>query len=110
MKNESYFYLLLSIMGGGLTFYFAMKGVISHQGNFDVIAFVQSTWIDDEYAKSLTLDFWTGAIAGTFFILSEGKRLKIRYHYLYVLLTMLIGYAFAFPLFLFVRSRYLNQS
>jgi hypothetical protein len=109
MKNESYFYLFLSLVGGGLTFYFAMKGVIAHQGHFDVLAFIQSTWIQDDYAKSLTLDFWTGSIAGTFFILSEGKRLKIKYQYLYVFLTFVIGYAFAFPLFLFVRSRYLNQ-
>lgn len=109
MKKESYFYLLLSIIGGGLTFYFAMKGVNVHEGNFDVIEFVQSTWIQDDYAKSLTLDFWTGAIAGTFFILSEGRRLKIKYHYLYAMLTILIGYAFAFPLFLFVRSKYVTQ-
>ncbi len=81
MKNESYFYLLLSIIGGGFTFYFAMKGVAFHQGNFDVIAFIQSTWVEDDYAKSLTLDFWTGAIAGTFFILSEGRRLFVRSKY-----------------------------
>jgi len=109
MKNESYFYLFLSTVGGGFTFYFAMKGVLVHHGKFDVLSFVQSTWIQDEYAKSLTLDFWTGAIAGTFFILSEGRRLKIKYNYLYVMLTLLIGYAFAFPLFLFVRSKYIIQ-
>ena len=104
-----YFYLLLTIAGGGITFYFAMLGVAEHQGNFDAVAFLKSTWIDDYYAKSLTFDFWTGTIAGTFFILLEGLRLKIKRLWLYLMLTVMVAYAFAFPLFLFVRELHLRK-
>jgi hypothetical protein len=62
------------------------------------------TWTDNYYAKSLSLDFWTGTIAGTFFILVEGLRLKMKCIWLYLFLTVCIAYAFGFPLFLFMRE------
>jgi hypothetical protein len=108
-NNHHYFYLLLSIVGGGITFYFAMLGVLEHHGQFDTTEFITSTWIDNYYAKSLTLDFWTGAIAGTFFIIVEGIRLKIKRIWLYPVLTVFVAFAFGFPLFLFVRALYLKQ-
>jgi len=107
MKNAHYLYLLLSLVGGSITAYYVFAGMQANQGHFDVIAFVQSTWTPNPYAKSLTCDFWTGAIAGTFFMLVEGIRIKIKYLYIYLAATVLIGFAFAFPLFLFVRHRQL---
>jgi hypothetical protein len=107
MKNAHYLYLVLSILGGGITFYFVIEGMQANQGNFDVVAFVKSTWSINPYARSLTCDFWTGAIAGTFFMLVEGLRIKLKYLYIYLAATVLIGFAFAFPLFLFVRHRQL---
>jgi hypothetical protein len=109
LNNKHYFYLLLTILGGGFTFYFVVLGIIEHQGNFDSIEFVKSTWIDNYYAKSLTLDFWTGTIAGTFFIIMEGLRLKMKRIWLYLLLTIGIAYAFGFPLFLFIRELQLRR-
>jgi hypothetical protein len=108
-KNFHYFYLLLSLVGGGFTFYYVMLGTIEQNGRFDVIEFVKCTWTDNPYAKSITLDFWTGATAGTIFIIMEGIRLKVKRFWLYVLFTFLIGFAFAFPLFLYVRGNYLNK-
>ncbi len=107
--NKHYFYLLLAIVGGGLTFYFAFLGINEHQGNFNGMEFIKSTWIDNYYAKSLTLDFWTGTIAGTFFILLEGLRLKMKKIWLYLILTVFVAYAFAFPLFLFMRAIHLKE-
>jgi len=102
---KHYFYLLLCILGGGYTFYLVMQGVVENGGNFSAMDFMSSTWIDNYYAKSLTLDFWTGTIAGTFFILVEGIRLKMKRLWLYLVLTVLVAYAFAFPLFLYMRER-----
>lgn len=109
LNNKHYFYLLLAIIGGGLAFYFAMMGIVQHKGNFDSITFITSTWIDNYYAKSLTFDFWTGTIAGTFFILVEGFRLKMKRIGLYLFLTVCIAYAFGFPLFLFMRELHLKK-
>jgi hypothetical protein len=102
--NKHYFYFLLMLFGGGLTFYYAILGTIAHDGNFNAAEFIMSTWTSDYYARSLTLDFWTGTIAGTFFLLVEGVRLKMKKIWIYLILTVMIGYAFGFPLFLFMRE------
>ena len=107
-KSTPYFYLLLALIAGGWTFYYAMAGVAAHGGDFDVVDFVQSTWTDNLYARSLTLDFWTGAIAGTFFVIVEGLRLRMRRIWIYPVLIILIGFAFGFPLFLFMRHKQLG--
>jgi hypothetical protein len=109
LKNKHYFYLLLTIFGGGITFYFTMLGIIEHKGNFDSVEFIMSTWLDNYYAKSLTFDFWTGTIAGTFFIILEGYRLKMKRIWLYLILTVFVAYAFGFPLFLFIRELKLRK-
>jgi hypothetical protein len=109
LDNKHYFYLLLTIFGGGLTFYFAVLGIIEHKGEFDSIEFITSTWTDSYYAKSLTFDFWTGTIAGTFFIIIEGLRLKLKRIWLYLFLTGFVAYAFGFPLFLFMRELQLRR-
>ncbi len=105
MKHVHYLYLLASIVGGGMTAYYVFVGIHEHQGYFDVMAFIQSTWTTDAYARSLSCDFWTAATMGTLFMIVEGTRIKIKYLYLYVLATFLIAFAFAFPLFLFNRHR-----
>jgi hypothetical protein len=108
-NNKHYIYLVLSILGGGFTFYYAILGVMAHNGTFNSIELIQSTWIDNYYAKSITIDFWTGAVAGTLFIVSEGLRLNIKCLWLYILLTFLVAFAFSFPLFLYMRARKLKQ-
>lgn len=107
--NYHYLYLILSLVGGTFTFYYALLGILEHRGAFDGLEFIKSTWIENNYAKSITLDFWTGAITGTFFILVEGIRLKMKQLWVYLLLTFFIGFAFGFPLFLFVRHRHLSN-
>lgn len=109
IDNKHYFYLLLAILGGGFTFYFAVLGIIEHKVKFDSIEFITSTWTDNYYAKSLSLDFWTGTIAGTFFILVEGLRLKMKRIWLYLFLTVYVAFAFGFPLFLFIRELQLRK-
>jgi Terpene cyclase DEP1 len=110
LNHKHYFYLLLAIAGGGWTFFCALKGVQQHNNNFDIGEFIASTWTNDFYARSITLDFWTGAIAGTFFILVEGIRLKMKRIWLYLLLTVLVAFAFSLPLFLFMRERQLKHT
>ncbi len=109
INNKHYFYLLLSLVGGGLTFYFVLLGIIEHDGNFNTIAFIKSTWIENYYAKSLTMDFWTGTVAGTFFMLAEGIRLKMKRIWVYLFVTVFIAFTFGFPLFLFMRAQQMKK-
>lgn len=104
-----YFYLLLAIVGGGFTFYYIIVGLEQNQWNFSTLNLIAATWTNDPYAKSITLDFWTSAIAGTFFVLIEGLRLKMKYVFLYIALIIGIGFAFGFPLFLFLRHRHIHK-
>jgi hypothetical protein len=108
-NNYHYIYLLLAIIGGGYTYYYMLQGVMANDGNFNAIDFIHSTWTSDNYAKSLTLDFWTGAIAGTFFVIFEGLRIGMRRIWIYPLLIVFIAFAFGFPLFLFLRGMYLRS-
>lgn len=106
---KSLFYLFLSLVGGAWTYFYTIKGIMANHGHFSALDFVQSTWTDNFYARSLTLDFWTGTIAGTFFILVEGMKLKMKRIWLYLILTFFIAYAFGFPLFLFARELHLAK-
>jgi hypothetical protein len=60
-----------------------------------------STYIDNYYSKSITINYWTGAIAGTFFVIIAGARLKIKRIWIHTAVIVLIGFAFGFPLFLY---------
>lgn len=104
-----YFYLILAIVGGGFTFYYILVGLQENHWDFSTLNLIQSTWTENAYSKSITLDFWTSAVAGTFFVLIEGLRLKIKYIPLYLLTIIGIGFAFGFPLFLYVRQRLINK-
>jgi hypothetical protein len=104
-----YVYLFAALLGGGCAFYFAMMGVLEHKGHFDVFEFASSIWLDNYYAKSLNIDFLTGTTVGTFFIIVEGYRLKMKKVWLYILLTVCIAFAFGFPLFLFFRTLHLKR-
>lgn len=99
-----FLYLLLAIVGGSLTFYFILEGMHENHWLFDGLAFIKSTWTPDNYARSLTIDFWTGAVTGVLFMLAEGYRLKMKRVWMYVAITILIGFATGFPLFLYMRS------
>jgi hypothetical protein len=108
-KYFHYVYLLLSLFGGGFTYYYVMKGVADNAWTFNIPQFVYSTWTNDAFARSITLDFWTGATAGTLFMLIEGVCLQMKRFWIYIVCTFLIGFAFAFPLFLFMRHQLLMK-
>jgi hypothetical protein len=84
-----------------------MLGMMQAGGSFDVTAFVQSTWTNNYYARSITFDFWTGAVAGSAFMIFEGIRLKMKFWWVCLVLVFGIGFAFGFLLFLFLRERLL---
>lgn len=54
-------------------------------------------------------DFWVGAFAALIFMIVEGRRLQMKRLWIYVVLTFVIAWAFAFPLFLFMRERMLQR-
>jgi hypothetical protein len=58
--------------------------------------------------SSITVDLLVVAIAGSVFILVEGRRIGMRFAWVYVVLSALTAFAFTFPLFLAMRQRHLT--
>jgi hypothetical protein len=110
LNGKQIIYLLFALVGGGYTFFLVMQGVVAHQGSFSVVEFAKSTWIDDYYAKSISMDFLTVAICATLFMVVEGLRLQMKYLWVYIILTFTIALAFAFPLFLLMREFKLREN
>lgn len=63
-------------------------------------------WIGSGPAvSSLTVDLLVAAVAGCILIVVESRRLGMRYSWLYIVLSAVTAFAFAFPLFLAMRER-----
>ncbi|EIC08385.1 hypothetical protein OR221_1478 [Microbacterium laevaniformans OR221] len=54
---------------------------------------------------SIGVDIMVAAIAGSFLIIVEGRRLGMRRPWLYVVVSLVTAFAFVFPLFLAMRER-----
>lgn len=72
-----------------------------HTG-FSIGDFVHAAYTNAASA-SLTNDLLAIATVATIFIVIEGRRLKMRFIWLYILLSPLIAISFSFPLFLLAR-------
>ncbi len=108
MKNIKYVYLAMAILGGIGSWVFVMQGTIANGGGFNVIDFVNSTWTNN-YGKAITIDFWTAASVGTIWMMIEAHKLNMKNKWLYLIATFGVAFAFAFPLFLFFRTRYVKK-
>lgn len=83
---------------------------------YNVIAILESRdYLGDWFGSgpsvsSLTTDLLVVAIAAVIFMIVEGRRLRMRRVWLYLLAVPLLALAFAFPLFLAFRERALERS
>tara|TARA_Y100001968_G_C19260843_1_gene669175 strand:- start:165 stop:521 length:357 start_codon:yes stop_codon:yes gene_type:complete len=72
-------------------------------GSFDIYNFIALANINPA-AQSLSRDLLIGSVAITVWIITEARRLKMRNLWV-VISSFLIAFAFAAPLFLFLRER-----
>lgn len=88
-------------------------------GAFNVIGFSQpgssqpggnllAAWFANPATSSLSVDLLGTASAASIFIIVEGRRLGMRWPWLYVVGSFATAVAFTFPLFLAVRERHLS--
>ena len=76
--------------------------------SFDILKFVELANINPA-SQSLSRDLFISASAVFIWIISESKRLKMKNLWIVILSTFLIAFAFAAPLFLFLRERRLIE-
>lgn len=82
---------------------------------FNAIAIVQmSDFVGDlltsgPAVSSITVDLLVVAVAGAIFIIIEARRIGMKRGWLYVVVSGVTAFAFAFPLFLAMRQRHLTR-
>ena len=65
---------------------------------------VAKVYATNAASKSLSWDLTIACLAGLLWIFFESRRLGLRFFWIYIVLAFGVAYAFAFPLFLFVRQ------
>lgn len=108
MKKREWIYLILSIIGLVSTWYFNLQFMsLSDDGGFDLGAFVAGGMANPA-SSSLTMDITISAIAGFTWMIVEGRKIGMKFPWLYVVGGCVTAFAFAFPFFLFMRERHLT--
>lgn len=95
-------YLVLSVAGLVGTWVFNAFAIVQMRD------FVGDLVSSGPAVSSITVDLLVVAIAGSIFILVEGRRLGMRFAWVYVVLSGLTAFAFTFPLFFAMRQRRLT--
>jgi hypothetical protein len=101
------FYLLCSIAGLIIPWYYNYQYMLTQQPFTPSIYF--RAGMVSPLSSSITTDFLIGASAVFIFMIIEGRRLKMKYLWFYVVFTFVIAWAFTCPLFLFNRERALQR-
>ena len=95
------FYGVAALVGLVLTWYFNL----SYRGPENYLA----AWFANAASSSAAVDLLVLAAVLSVFMNVEGRRLKMRRCFLYVLAGFVLAMAFAVPLFLLVRERVLSD-
>ncbi len=100
----SILYLIFAFLGAILPTLANIDFVRSYGPSFDIKLFVELA-NSNPAAQSLSRDLLVGAGAVTVWIIAESIRLKMKNLWIVILSTFIIAFAFAAPLFLFLRER-----
>ena len=98
-----WFFLSLAIVG--LVTAWVLNGLAVMTG-----ADYLEAWFSLPVDWVLSVDLLLAAIAGSGFIIIEGRRLGMRNLWLYIALSAITAFAFTFPLFLAMRERKLSTT
>ena len=101
-------YLALAIAGGVLPWMANAAFMREYGSSFDVGLFIALANANAA-AQSLSRDLLVGASAITIWMVVESRRLRMRHLWVVLLSSVTIAFAFAAPLFLFLRERRLAE-
>ncbi|MEM9482069.1 MAG: DUF2834 domain-containing protein [Cyanobacteria bacterium P01_F01_bin.116] len=76
---------------------------------FDLPAFIEQVWANSA-SSFIAADLTIVLVLAIAFMVTEGRRLKIKFWGIYIPLIFAISFAFGFSLFMFVRERKLAES
>ncbi|MEY2644930.1 MAG: hypothetical protein RLZZ611_1579 [Cyanobacteriota bacterium] len=104
----AWIYLALAVAGGILPWLANLEFMQQYGTSFDLGQFVQLANANPA-ARSLSRDLLVGATAVTVWMVVESQRLRMRHLWVVLLSAVTIAFAFAAPLFLFLRERRLVE-
>ena len=104
MKN---IYLVLCILGFVLPYSQFIPFFL--ENGLDLNLFFQELFAN-QISSFFALDFLISCLVFWIFIFWEGSRLKLQYLWIYLVANLTIGLSFAFPLFLLIRSRKIDEA
>lgn len=104
-------YAALTVIGFVWTNYYLVQFTIATKGeftatnllNFDLSTFVDQVWANPA-SSFIAVDVTIAVLLAITFMVSEGRRLKLRLWGIYIALMFAISFAFGFALFMFVRE------
>jgi hypothetical protein len=102
-------YLALAILGAASTWTYNTLWMLQVQRAMTAQEFITVGYRGSSLLGSLACDFWVGSLAALVYMVVEGRRIALPRLWLYIVLTFLIAWAFAFPLFLFMRELHLDR-
>jgi hypothetical protein len=109
-------YALLTVLGLVWTNYYLVQFTVATKGeftatnllNFDLTTFVDQVWANPA-SSFVAVDLTIGLLLVITLMVSEGRRLKLRFWGVYIALMFAISFAFGFSLFMLVRERKLGE-
>ena len=104
----AWLYLGLAIAGAVLPWMANLDFIQRYGASFDIGLFV-SLANANPAAQSLSRDLLIGASAITIWMVMESRRLQMRHLWVVLLSAVTIAFAFAAPLFLYLRERRLSE-
>lgn len=108
MRTREAIYLGLAIAGLCLTWYHNIAFIQETGGMFSLVPFLEGVFANHA-SSSIGWDITVACAAFIVWLLHEAKRIGMKHAWVYVVLTFVIAFAFAGPLFLYMRERHLAQ-
>ncbi|MDP2340407.1 MAG: DUF2834 domain-containing protein [Deltaproteobacteria bacterium] len=106
----SSFFLLLAIAGAVVPWTYNLLAAQEMGRFFTPVEFVVIGFDGPALLGSVAADFWIGSTAALVWMLVEARRLRMKYWWAFFPLTLLVAWACALPLFLFLRERTLART
>ncbi len=103
------FYLAMAVVGAVSTWTFNILAWQELGADFTPLAFVQVGFQGSPILGSVASDFWVGSVASLVWMLVEARRIGMRLWWIWLPLTAGVAWAFALPLFLYYRERWLER-
>lgn len=99
-------YIILSIVGFVLPYSQLIPFVADSGLNFPLF---ESQLFANQISSAFALDVFVSSVVFWIFLFREGKRLQMKFIWIYVVLNLAVGLSFALPLFFWRRSQSLSK-